>query len=266
MEIFVALLFAEGSPLESDRNELSDCVFLIQYEMSNGNECMDRRSFIKNIACAAVGGVLGQMTGGLRSAEAAWASSGAEDIPIKETYLKFGPLENRRRTDAIVIHHIGNTNRDVTAAEVHQWHIGNGWSGIGYHYLVRKDGTIERGRPLGTVGGHCYGENSHTVGINIVGDFEANYPTSAQMESAGRLVASICRVYGLLPGNSVFGHRDFGGTVCPGRILYGMLPEIVQKAEECFGAVAKNSSPKEETGKKGSRTVVRKDPRKRKIK
>ena len=75
------------------------------------------------------------------------------NVQIEETYLGFYELENRMLTDQLVIHHIGgDCDRDVSAEEVHQWHINRGWSGIGYHFLIRKDGTIERGRPIDTVG------------------------------------------------------------------------------------------------------------------
>ena len=120
-------------------------------------------------------------------------------IRVKETYLSFRSLSNREQTDVIILHHIGNTNADVSAATVHQWHLANGWAGIGYHYLIRKDGTIERGRPRDTVGAHCYGENWHSIGVNIVGNFETNEPTAAQIDAAERLVAVLCRLYGLRP-------------------------------------------------------------------
>lgn len=88
---------------------------------------------------------------------------------IKETFLKFAsPLVNRAETNMIIIHHIGGTDRDVSAAEVHQWHLDNGWAGIGYHYIIRKNGTIERGRPQNTIGAYCYHYNRTSIGINLV--------------------------------------------------------------------------------------------------
>ena len=145
-------------------------------------------------------------------------------IRVKETYLSFRSLSNREQTDVIILHHIGNTNADVSAATVHQWHLANGWAGIGYHYLIRKDGTIERGRPRDTVGAHCYGENWHSIGVNIVGNFETNEPTAAQIDAAERLVAVLCRLYGLRPsGETIKGEPlcDVAGCGC-GRavILY----------------------------------------------
>ena len=166
-----------------------------------------------------------------RPAEAAWQALGLFGVTIRETNLKFGLLENRTRTDAIVVHHIGNTNADVSAATVHAWHKANGWSGIGYHFVIRKDGTIECGRPMDTVGAHCYGENAHTVGINVVGNFETAVPEDAQLASAARLICALSAYYGFAPQNTtVFGHRDFNATACPGRNLYDLLPKVIRQA------------------------------------
>lgn len=153
-------------------------------------------------------------------------------VNIKETNLQFGDLSNRQCTDAIIIHHVGGVNRDVTAEEIHGWHLNQGWAGIGYHYVIRKDGTIERGRPEWAIGSHAYGENRHTIGINIVGDFAAYEPTQAQIESAAILSADISKRYGYTPKSpiSIKGHRDYMATDCPGDNLYALLPDICGKA------------------------------------
>lgn len=51
----------------------------------------------------------------------------------------------------------------------------DGWAGIGYHFVIRKDGTIERGRPLSVVGAHAQGDNLHTIGICMARNFEKEY-------------------------------------------------------------------------------------------
>ena len=196
---------------------------------------MKRRDFIKQMMLGAAGAVLLPLAGPLAAAEAAWQTGGAAGVRVKETYLSFRSLTNREQTDVIILHHIGNTNADVSAATVHQWHLANGWAGIGYHYLIRKDGTIERGRPRDTVGAHCYGENWHSVGVNIVGNFGTNEPTAAQIEAAERLVAALCRLYGLRPsGATIKGHRDFNATACPGENLYAMLPDVIAGVQSYY--------------------------------
>lgn len=152
-------------------------------------------------------------------------------LQIKETNLDFGPLSDRPDTNLIVLHHVGDIDRDVSAEEIHGWHLNNGWAGIGYHYVVRKDGTIERGRPRTAIGSHAYGYNKCSIGINIVGDFEQATPTVEQIESAAQLIAELCGIYDLTPtAESVVGHRDLMSTTCPGQNLYDILQTIRGKA------------------------------------
>ena len=83
-------------------------------------------------------------------------------------------------------------------------------------------------RPRDTVGAHCYGENEHSIGVNIVGNFEEAWPTDAQIDAAERLVTRLCMLYGIQPGeDTIKGHRDFNRTACPGQHFYDMLPDVV---------------------------------------
>ena len=151
---------------------------------------------------------------------------------IKKTNLQFSHLDNRRKTDMIVIHHTGNpTDDDLSATEIHASHKAQGWSGIGYHYVVRKDGSIEEGRPHWTIGAHAVGDNGHTIGIHLCGNFEIGQPTSKQIEAAAMLLANVCDDYGLpIDAAHVVGHRDLDSTACPGRNLYNVLQTIRGKA------------------------------------
>ena len=157
-----------------------------------------------------------------------------ERIHLKETYLDidYNQLSNRSETDQVVIHHTGNpTDDDLSAAEINASHKARGWSCIGYHYVIRKDGTVEQGRPHWTVGAHAYGENSHTIGIHVCGNFEIGEPTSEQIESLAMLLANLCTDYGLpIDRDHIVGHRELMGTACPGANLYEMMDTIVGKA------------------------------------
>ena len=192
---------------------------------------MNRRRFLQSIMTVGVGLVIFP-----HAAKAAWQTdTGLQGVAIRPTNLDFGPLENRCVTDAIIVHHVGNTNADVSAATMHEWHKANGWSGIGYHFVIRKDGPIEAGRPMDTVGAHCKGENTHTIGINIVGNFETAWPEDAQLASAVKLIPAICRNYGFAPSAStIFGHRDFNATLCPGENLYGLLPNLIERCNKNY--------------------------------
>lgn len=134
---------------------------------------------------------------------------------IEKNYKWAKPLSKRGTTDLLILHHAAAAS--CTAEDVHRWHVGNGWAGIGYHYLVRKDGTIYRGRPEDTVGAHAYGANSHSIGVCFEGNYQVEQSMPAAQLAAGRaLVADIKRRWGI---TKVIGHKDVAGstTDCPGK-------------------------------------------------
>lgn len=120
-----------------------------------------------------------------------------------------------RKITRIVVHYTATpAGRDVTAAEVDRWHRERGYAGIGYHYLVRLDGTVERGRPVGTVGAHVGGHNTGSVGICYVGGGTGQDTRTPEQKKALRaLVRALRTVFGPL---EIVGHRDLAATLCPG--------------------------------------------------
>lgn len=151
---------------------------------------------------------------------------------IVDYNLEFSDLTDRDTTDMIVIHHTGNPeDDDLSAEEIHESHLAQGWAGIGYHFVIRKDGTIEQGRPMDTIGAHAYGENSHTIGIHVCGNFDLVSPTQAQIESLSYLVGWVAEQYNITPDYMhVVGHRDLMATACPGENLYNLLQTVRGKA------------------------------------
>ena len=136
-------------------------------------------------------------------------------ISIKETDLKFNTnLSKRNITRKIVLHHADASNCD--AATIHKWHIARGWAGIGYHFVVRKNGTIERGRPIDVIGAHCTGNNADSVGICFEGNFETEKMTDKQIKSGQELMSYLYKTYGLNKSN-VKRHKDLMATSCPGK-------------------------------------------------
>lgn len=181
-------------------------------------------------------------------------------IDIKETYLDFNSLAERSYTDMIVIHHTGSPDMDASAEQIHGWHLSNGWSGIGYHYVIRKDGTIERGRPEWAIGSHAYGENSHTIGIHLSGDFEQAYPTEDQVESCAKLIADICDRYGIsIDRDHIVGHGELMATSCPGVNLKTLLFDntIIGKAIFYFNKNNGISNVEPEESKQSGRSSER---------
>ncbi len=160
----------------------------------------------------------------------------AVNVNIIETNLRFTDLSRRQVTDMIVIHHTGSVkDYDFSAAKVHEMHLGQGWAGIGYHFVIRKDGTIERGRPDWTVGSHTYGHNWHALGIHLSGDFNAAYPTDKQIEACAMLIAHLCEKYDIeINRKHIKGHGELDASVttvgCPGKNLADKLNILSGKA------------------------------------
>lgn len=132
-------------------------------------------------------------------------------------------MESRKVTDSVVIHCSATPEgRDNSAADIRAWHKARGFEDIGYHYVIRLDGTVEAGRREDLVGAHCreHGMNRRSVGICYVGGMSADmkYPkdtrTDAQKKSMKTLVDKLRNKYSI-PAGRVFGHRDFARKACP---------------------------------------------------
>ncbi len=138
-------------------------------------------------------------------------------MEIIETGLVFSNLKRRSSTSMVVLHH--SASRDVPAAEIHAWHLAKGWAGIGYHFVIRKNGSIERGRPLEMIGAHAGPDvNGHSIGICLAGDFMKEVPDAAQIELLINLLAWLNKIYSVSnpQGLEVKLHREVGATACPG--------------------------------------------------
>ena len=153
--------------------------------------------------------------------------------PIITDYgLEFTKLYARDNTDLIIVHHTGNpTDDDLSAEQIHYSHLSQGWSGIGYHYVIRKDGSVEMGRPEWAYGAHAEGENWNSIGIHVCGNFEVAEPTQYQIESLAYLIAWIADKYDIpINDRHVLGHCDVNATACPGKNLYELMDTIRGKA------------------------------------
>lgn len=115
---------------------------------------------------------------------------------------------------------------DVGVDDIRQWHLARGWDDVGYHFVIRRDGTVEPGRPTEFKGSHVVGRNHESLGVCLVGGVrrdpdadgkddadgprwdltpDANF-TDAQWASLESLMALLLVRY---PGTVPRGHRDF---------------------------------------------------------
>ena len=112
----------------------------------------------------------------------------------------------------IVIHHTASP--DVSWREIDRWHRERGWSGIGYHFLIRENGFIELGRNIDTQGAHARGKNDTHIGIAYTGEGNERPPTLTQISSLCFLVGGLMNKYGIAWEN-IEGHHE----ECPGRLF-----------------------------------------------
>lgn len=135
-----------------------------------------------------------------------------------------GEPEKRSRTECIILHHIAAERASLL--DVHNWHLAAGWSGIVYHFYIRKDGSIHRGRPEDSIGAHALGYNHNSIGICFEGNFETENMNELQKNAAKELIAYIMRKYGAC---GIFMHSDISLEACPG----ACFPFEELKAVEC---------------------------------
>lgn len=191
---------------------------------------MNRREFLKAMLISTIGLAFNDV-------EAKRILETAEPM-IYKRFLQFSEYEVRPKTELIVIHHAGkldiNNNpvdSDSSVEGIHKWHIEhNGWAGVGYHYLIRKDGRIEQGRLPNMIGAHAYGHNKNSIGICLAGNFDRGVgkPNRDPLQSLKELTAYLCSKYNINPSKqTIVGHRDLNSdTTCPGDNLYRKLGEL----------------------------------------
>lgn len=159
----------------------------------------------------------------------------------------------------IVVHHTVNDLNNIKTPEqaksvansIFRYHtVTNGWGDIGYNFIIDPWGNIYEGRwwGEGIVGAHAKFNNASSIGIALMGNFEINEPTSAQIAALTQLSTAVMIRYRINPDSEVYshiedhnhpyvkdiitdafiGHRDTGITACPGKNLYNKLPQIQQ--------------------------------------
>ncbi len=114
----------------------------------------------------------------------------------------------------ILVIHCSATKNEISydIEEIRKWHLQRGWKDVGYHYVIKRDGTIQMGRLETEVGAHVRGHNQNSLGICLIGN--DNF-TSKQYTSVDRLYRDICSRYSIMP-DDVYGHYEFTDEkTCP---------------------------------------------------
>lgn len=158
-----------------------------------------------------------------------------------EPRLQFSTLSRLpgESVEYLVVHTQGSPgNADGSAAGIHRYHrtphsqggpVGGPWAGIGYHFVVRKDGRVERGRPLDRRGAHVHGYNHASIGICCAGNGDLADFTAKQKQSLAALVRDL---QGEFPRATVNGHRPLVDQL----IGVGTLARRFRTSKTCPGS------------------------------
>lgn len=135
-------------------------------------------------------------------------------MEIIETNLSFNSNMTERKTTKRGIFHNSGTAVRQAIDIIHNYHKNTrGYAGIGYHFYIRKDGTIYKGRDLAYAGAHCPGINSISIGICAEGDFSKETMSEIQKNAIIELIKYLGTKYNI---KWIKGHGEVVATSCPG--------------------------------------------------
>lgn len=130
-----------------------------------------------------------------------------------------GLVKSRRRITEIIVHCTATPEgKDYTIKDITQWHKQRGFSTIGYHYVVYRDGSVHTGRDVNVAGAHCTGHNAHSIGVCYVGglakDGKTPKDTRTNVQKAS-LEILLRKLRTLYPTAKIYGHNTFSAKACP---------------------------------------------------
>jgi N-acetylmuramoyl-L-alanine amidase-like protein len=160
------------------------------------------------------------------------ATSGPPGILPRSWWTRSGPIRSKVNpmgsVSRITVHHEGSDPvwfTDVRTTRAHlervrSAHTGASrrWGDIGYHYIIDRAGRVIEGRAVAYQGAHVSKQNEHNVGVMLLGNFEKQSPSPAQLTSLQNTLRHLMARY-RVPVGRVYTHRELGPTVCPGRNL-----------------------------------------------
>lgn len=128
--------------------------------------------------------------------------------------MKDKPLElhTTRKIDKLIIHCSATPHHmDIGVEQIDNWHRMRGWSQIGYHFVIRRDGTLEHGRPVKKMGAHVKGYNRYSIGICLVGGVNADMKAENNFTWAQwRRIEQFARLFKVeYPKATIHGHNEF---------------------------------------------------------
>lgn len=126
-----------------------------------------------------------------------------------------------RKIDKIILHCAATPEgKDFTVGNIRNWHLQRGFTDIGYHFVIYRDGSVHRGRPVEYAGAHTTGQNQNSIGICYIGGCAADGKTPKDTRTPEQRFALFKLVYDIMQQynisiSKVFGHREFANKACP---------------------------------------------------
>lgn len=143
----------------------------------------------------------------------------ADGIVGNSTWAKLGATVNKRNIKEIIVHCSATPEgKDFTVAQIKQWHLQRGFSDIGYHYVIYRDGSVHTGRPESVSGAHCTGHNTISIGVCYIGGCATNGTTPKDTRTPAQKVALVKLLKELkakYPKATIHSHKDYANKACP---------------------------------------------------
>lgn len=139
---------------------------------------------------------------------------------LAKLFQKTGLKKSTRKIKEIIVHCSATPEgKDYTVADITRWHKERGFTTIGYHYVIYRDGSVHEGRDVNVSGAHCSGHNSNSIGVCYIGGCTKtgksakDTRTDAQKFALLDLLMKLKEIY---PNAKIYGHNHFDkGKACP---------------------------------------------------
>lgn len=126
--------------------------------------------------------------------------------------------EPSRYINKIIVHCSATPEgKDFTVSDIRRWHLERGFSDVGYHYIIYRDGSVNEGRPISMIGAHCTNHNTNSIGVCYIGgvDNKNNPKDTRTPEQKKSLVALLNTLKKAYPLATIHGHNEFANKACP---------------------------------------------------
>jgi len=172
-----------------------------------------------------------------QSADIAPIAAGVTAIR-RSNWTRSGPIRSKVNAmsgiSKLTIHHEGWTPVNFTSQsatadrleKIRKYHTGeNRWGDIGYHYIIDRAGRVWEGRPIEYQGAHVKNNNEHNIGILVLGNFDKQSPSSAQLQSLYGTTGALTKQHRIKTA-LVRSHQEINKTACPGKNLQNQMDAL----------------------------------------